>query len=161
MIAIPSGLVSIPDDLSSTDAAPLLCAGMTTYNALRRSSAEPGDLAAVQGVGGLGHLGVHFAAHMGFRVAAIARGPEKGAARQATRSASLHRQQSGRSSGCFTATGWGKGSPGDGIGEQVGVRTDRRPMSARSDDRRRCRKQPKSKYRPGNLCSALEESKEH
>jgi D-arabinose 1-dehydrogenase-like Zn-dependent alcohol dehydrogenase len=77
MIAIPSGLVSIPDELSSTDAAPLLCAGLTTYNALRRSPAEPGDLVAVQGIGGLGHLGVQFAARMGFRVAAIARGSEK------------------------------------------------------------------------------------
>jgi D-arabinose 1-dehydrogenase-like Zn-dependent alcohol dehydrogenase len=77
MIAIPSGLVSIPDDLSSIDAAPLLCAGLTTYNALRHSSAEPGDLVAVQGIGGLGHLGVQFAARMGFRVAAVARGAEK------------------------------------------------------------------------------------
>ena len=58
MIALPSGLVAIPDDLSSTDAAPLLCAGLTTYNALRHSSAEPGDLVAIQGIGGLGHLGV-------------------------------------------------------------------------------------------------------
>ena len=77
MIALPSGLVAIPDDLSSTDAAPLLCAGLTTYNALRHSSAEPGDLVAIQGIGGLGHLGVQFAAHMGFRVAAVARGSEK------------------------------------------------------------------------------------
>jgi propanol-preferring alcohol dehydrogenase len=77
MIAIPSGLVSIPDDLDSADAAPLLCAGLTTFNALRRSSAEPGDLVAVQGIGGLGHLGVQFAARMGFGVAAIARGAEK------------------------------------------------------------------------------------
>ncbi len=77
MIALPSGLVSIPDDLGSADAAPLLCAGLTTFNALRRSVAEAGDLVAVQGIGGLGHLGVQFAAHMGFRVAAIARGAEK------------------------------------------------------------------------------------
>jgi alcohol dehydrogenase, propanol-preferring len=77
MIAIPSGLVSIPDELSSTNAAPLLCAGLTTYNALRRSPAEPGNLVAIQGIGGLGHLGVQFAARMGFRVAAIARGSAK------------------------------------------------------------------------------------
>src|SRR6267378_514169 len=77
MMAIPSGLVSIPDHLGSADAAPLLCAGLTTYNALRHSLAESGDLVAVQGIGGLGHLGVQFAARMGFRVAAIARGPEK------------------------------------------------------------------------------------
>ena len=79
MLAIPSGLAAIPDDLSSADAAPLLCAGLTTYNALRRSPATTGDLVAVQGVGGLGHLGVQFAAHMGFRVAAIARGADKAA----------------------------------------------------------------------------------
>jgi D-arabinose 1-dehydrogenase-like Zn-dependent alcohol dehydrogenase len=79
MLAIPSGLVAIPDDLSSADAAPLLCAGLTTYNALRRSPARTGDLVAVQGIGGLGHLGVQFAAHMGFRVAAIARDADKAA----------------------------------------------------------------------------------
>src|SRR5258708_4251219 len=77
MMAIPSGLVAIPDELSSADAAPLLCAGLTTYNALRHSPADPGDLVAVQGIGGLGHLGVQFAARMGFRVAAIARDAEK------------------------------------------------------------------------------------
>jgi D-arabinose 1-dehydrogenase-like Zn-dependent alcohol dehydrogenase len=77
MIAIPSGLASIPDDLGSADAAPLLCAGLTTYNALRHSTADPGDVVAVQGIGGLGHLGVQFAARMGFRVAAVARGAEK------------------------------------------------------------------------------------
>jgi threonine dehydrogenase-like Zn-dependent dehydrogenase len=77
VIAIPSGLASIPDNFGSADAAPMLCAGVTMFNALRRSSAEPGDLVAVQGVGGLGHLALQFAARMGFRVAAIARGPEK------------------------------------------------------------------------------------
>lgn len=79
MMAIPSGLALIPEDLSSVDAAPLLCAGLTTFNALRHSPARPGDLVAVQGIGGLGHLGVQFAAHMGFRVVAIARGAEKAA----------------------------------------------------------------------------------
>jgi D-arabinose 1-dehydrogenase-like Zn-dependent alcohol dehydrogenase len=73
MIAPFDALASIPDDLSATDAAPLLCAGVTTYNALRRSEARPGDLVAILGVGGLGHLGVQFAARMGFRVAAIGR----------------------------------------------------------------------------------------
>src|SRR5882672_9507240 len=77
MMAFPNGLVSIPDGLDAVDAAPLLCAGLTTFNALRRSSAQPGDLVGVLGIGGLGHLGVQFAAHMGFRVAAIARGAEK------------------------------------------------------------------------------------
>src|SRR6201993_1058024 len=74
MITKASGLVSIPDDLSSVAAAPLLCAGLTTFSALRNSPAKAGDLVAVLGIGGLGHLGVHYARHMGFEVAAIARG---------------------------------------------------------------------------------------
>jgi len=74
MIAKASGLVSIPDDLSSADAAPLLCAGLTTFNALRNSPARAGDLVAVLGIGGLGHLAVQYAQHMGFEVVAIARG---------------------------------------------------------------------------------------
>src|SRR5260370_30975899 len=77
MIAQVSGLVAIPDDLLSTEAAPLLCAGLTTFNGLRNSKARPGELVAIQGVGGLGHLGIQFARRMGFQVAAIARGPEK------------------------------------------------------------------------------------
>jgi propanol-preferring alcohol dehydrogenase len=74
MIAKATGLVRIPDDLSSTDAAPLLCAGLTTFNALRNTSAKAGDLVAVLGIGGLGHLALQYARHMGFEVAAIARG---------------------------------------------------------------------------------------
>ena len=77
MIAKASGLVSIPDDLSSVDAAPLLCAGLTTFSALRNAPAKAGDLVAVLGIGGLGHLGVQYARHMGFEVAAIARGVDK------------------------------------------------------------------------------------
>jgi D-arabinose 1-dehydrogenase-like Zn-dependent alcohol dehydrogenase len=77
MIAQASELVAIPDDLPPTEAAPLLCAGLTTFNGLRNSKARPGELVAIQGVGGLGHLGIQFARRMGFQVAAIARGPEK------------------------------------------------------------------------------------
>ena len=77
MIAQASGLAAIPDDLLPAEAAPLLCAGLTTFNGLRNSKARPGDLVAIQGVGGLGHLGIQFARQMGFQVAAIARGPEK------------------------------------------------------------------------------------
>jgi D-arabinose 1-dehydrogenase-like Zn-dependent alcohol dehydrogenase len=72
-----SALASIPDELSAEDAAPLVCAGITTYNALRNSGARGGDLVAVLGVGGLGHLGVQFAAKLGFDTVAIARGAEK------------------------------------------------------------------------------------
>jgi propanol-preferring alcohol dehydrogenase len=77
MIAKQSGLMLIPNDLSSVDAAPLLCAGLTTFNALRNAPAKAGDLVAVLGIGGLGHLGVQYARHMGFEVAAIARGADK------------------------------------------------------------------------------------
>src|SRR6202048_5046235 len=77
MIAQAGGLVAIPDDLLSTEGAPLLCAGLTTFNGLRNSKARPGEVVAIQGGGGLGHLGIQFARRMGFQVAAIARGPEK------------------------------------------------------------------------------------
>src|ERR1700732_5120256 len=77
MIAEARGVATIPDELSSAEAAPLLCAGITTYNALRNSGLRAGDLVAVQGVGGLGHLGIQFARHMGFRTVAIGRGGDK------------------------------------------------------------------------------------
>jgi len=77
MIAKASGLVSIPDVLSSAQAAPLLCAGITTFSALRNAPAKAGDVVAVMGIGGLGHLGVQYARHMGFEVVAIARGADK------------------------------------------------------------------------------------
>ena len=77
MIAPAGALALIPDGLSSVDAAPLLCAGVTTFNALRNSGARPGDLVAILGIGGLGHLGVQFAAKMGFNTVAIARGLDK------------------------------------------------------------------------------------
>jgi D-arabinose 1-dehydrogenase-like Zn-dependent alcohol dehydrogenase len=77
MIAPIEALAAIPDELESAAAAPLLCAGITTFNALRNSGAKPGDLVAIQGIGGLGHLAVQFAAKMGFRTVAIARGQDK------------------------------------------------------------------------------------
>jgi D-arabinose 1-dehydrogenase-like Zn-dependent alcohol dehydrogenase len=77
MIAEARAIASVPDELTSVEAAPLLCAGITTYNALRNAGLRGGDLVAVQGIGGLGHLGVQFARHMGFRTVAIGRGREK------------------------------------------------------------------------------------
>jgi alcohol dehydrogenase, propanol-preferring len=77
MIAEARGVASIPDGLTSSEAAPLLCAGITTYNALRNAGLRGGDLVAVQGIGGLGHLGIQFARHLGFHTVAIGRGPEK------------------------------------------------------------------------------------
>jgi D-arabinose 1-dehydrogenase-like Zn-dependent alcohol dehydrogenase len=77
MIAPAGALALIPEGLSAIDAAPLMCAGVTTFNPLRNSGARPGDLVAVLGIGGLGHLGVQFAAKMGFKTVAIARGEDK------------------------------------------------------------------------------------
>jgi D-arabinose 1-dehydrogenase-like Zn-dependent alcohol dehydrogenase len=77
MVAPASALAAIPAGLSAVDAGPLMCAGITTFNSLRNSGARPGDLVAVLGIGGLGHLGVQFAAKMGFRTVAIARGMDK------------------------------------------------------------------------------------
>src|SRR3954465_14812117 len=76
MVAPVEALAAIPESLSDVDAAPLLCAGITTYNALRHSGALPGDLVAVLGIGGLGHLGIQFANKFGYKVAAIGRGAE-------------------------------------------------------------------------------------
>jgi D-arabinose 1-dehydrogenase-like Zn-dependent alcohol dehydrogenase len=79
MVAPVEALAAIPEGLKDAEAGPLLCAGVTTYNALRHSGAMPGDLVAVQGVGGLGHLGVQFANKFGYKVAAVGRGPENAA----------------------------------------------------------------------------------
>jgi D-arabinose 1-dehydrogenase-like Zn-dependent alcohol dehydrogenase len=77
MIAPALAVAAVPEELSAVEAAPLMCAGITTFNALRNSGAGPGDLVAVLGIGGLGHLGVQFAAKMGFKTVAIARGKDK------------------------------------------------------------------------------------
>ncbi len=77
LITSAQGLATIPDALGFAEAAPLLCAGITTFNALRHSGAMPGDLVAVQGLGGLGHLGIQYANKMGFETVAIGRGDDK------------------------------------------------------------------------------------
>jgi D-arabinose 1-dehydrogenase-like Zn-dependent alcohol dehydrogenase len=77
MIAHAEAVALIPDDLPAADAAPLLCAGITVFNALRNSGARAGDLVAVQGIGGLGHLGVQYARQMGFHTVAVGRGSDK------------------------------------------------------------------------------------
>jgi D-arabinose 1-dehydrogenase-like Zn-dependent alcohol dehydrogenase len=79
MVAPVEALAALPESLNAMEAAPLLCAGITTFNALRHSGATPGDLVAVQGIGGLGHLGVQFASKFGYKVAAIGRGSENAA----------------------------------------------------------------------------------
>jgi alcohol dehydrogenase len=77
MLAHASALAHVPDALDSVESAPLLCAGITTFNALRNCGAGPGDLVAIHGVGGLGHLGIQFAARQGFRTVAVNRGRDK------------------------------------------------------------------------------------
>ena len=77
MIAHVSAVAHVPDDLDVVESAPLLCAGVTTFNALRHTGAGPGDVVAVHGVGGLGHLGIQFAARQGFRTVAVNRGRDK------------------------------------------------------------------------------------
>jgi D-arabinose 1-dehydrogenase-like Zn-dependent alcohol dehydrogenase len=77
VVAHSSALALIPEELSAIEAGPLVCAGVTTFNSLRNSGARPGDVVAVLGLGGLGHLGVQFAAKMGFKTIAIARGSDK------------------------------------------------------------------------------------
>ncbi len=77
MIARPEALALVPEELSAEDAAPLMCAGVTTYNCLRNSDAVPGDLVAVLGIGGLGHLAIQYARKSGYRTVAIARGQDK------------------------------------------------------------------------------------
>jgi D-arabinose 1-dehydrogenase-like Zn-dependent alcohol dehydrogenase len=77
-VIVPAGaLAAIPEELSPVETGPLMCAGITTFNSLRHSGAQPGDTVAILGIGGLGHLGVQFAAKMGFRTVAIARGADK------------------------------------------------------------------------------------
>lgn len=76
MLVRSTGLVAIPDELDSQEAAPLLCAGLATFNALKKSGAQAGDLVAVQGIGGLGHLAIQYARKMGFKVVALGRGAD-------------------------------------------------------------------------------------
>lgn len=76
MLARCTGLVSIPDDMNSVEAAPILCAGLATFNAMRNSGAQAGDLVAIQGIGGLGHLALQYARRMGFKVVAVGRGED-------------------------------------------------------------------------------------
>jgi D-arabinose 1-dehydrogenase-like Zn-dependent alcohol dehydrogenase len=78
MVAPVEALAAMPESLDAAEASPLLCAGVTTFNALRHSGAMPSDLVAVQGIGGLGHLGIQFAQKFGYRVAAVGRGPDNG-----------------------------------------------------------------------------------
>src|SRR5260370_20326751 len=79
MVAPVEALTAMPEGLGDGEAAPLLCAGITTFNALRHSGALPGALVAIQGIGGLGHLGIQFANKFGYKVVAVRRGPQNAA----------------------------------------------------------------------------------
>ena len=93
MLALASALARVPEALDPVESAPLLCAGITTFNALRNCGAKPGDLVAIHGVGGLGHLGIQFAARQGFRTVAVNRGRDKEEPGALARRAGLYRQR--------------------------------------------------------------------
>jgi D-arabinose 1-dehydrogenase-like Zn-dependent alcohol dehydrogenase len=130
MLAPVEALVPIPDSLSDVDAAPLLCAGITTYNALRHSGALPGDLVAVQGIGGLGHLGIQFANKFGYKVAAIGRGSENASLAKKL-GASVYSRR-------IAKVGRRTGDSGDGPKFESDVRTDRRSGAERQAHGDRC-----------------------
>ena len=137
MVAPAEALARIPDDLSDVDAAPLLCAGITTFNALRESVARPGDVVAILGIGGLGHLGVQFAAKMGFEVVAIARGEEKG---PLAKELGAHHYIDSKASDVaaeLTKLGGATGRPRDGHRRRRDDARAWRPQAARAARRRR------------------------
>src|SRR5215813_12998004 len=113
MISPAEALARVPDELSSVDAAPLMCAGITTFNALRNSGVRPGEAAAILGLGGLGHLGVQYAAKLGFKTIAIDRGQDKAAL--VHQLGAQHYIDSATGPGCSThQAGRCESRPGDG-----------------------------------------------
>ena len=138
MVAPVEALVAIPESLSDVEAAPLLCAGITTYNALRHSGALPGDLVAVQGIGGLGHLGIQFANKFGYKVAAIGRGSENAAlAKKLGASVYIDSKATNASRG-IAKTGRRTGNSGDSPKLESDVRADRRSGAERQAHGDRC-----------------------
>jgi len=125
MVAPAEAVAAMPDDLPADEAAPLLCAGITVFNALRNSGARVGDLVAVQGIGGLGHLGIQYARQMGFRTVAIGRGKDK--------------QPLAEKLGAHEYLDTGSGAPAEGLQKLGGARVilatapDSKSMSALID----------------------------
>ena len=113
VLADVSAVAHVPDDLDSVESAPLLCAGVTTFNALRNSGARPGDLVAVLGVGGLGHLAVQYAARQGFFTVAINTRARQGGTDPISRSTRIYRQCRRRSGRSFAKDGWREGDSGN------------------------------------------------
>ena len=138
MVAPVEALVAIPDSLSDAEAAPLLCAGITTFNALRHSGALPGDLVAVQGIGGLGHLGIQFASKFGYKVAAIGRGSENAALAKKLGASVYIDSKSSECSRGIAKAGRCTGDSGDSPQLESDVRTDRRPGAERQAHGHRC-----------------------
>ena len=131
MVAPVEALAAIPDNLKDAEAAPLLCAGITTYNALRHSGALPGDLVAVQGIGGLGHLGIQFANKFGYKVVAIGRGSENAALAKKLGASMYVDSQSTNAARGTAETGRGTGDSGDGPKLERDVGADRWPGAKR------------------------------
>ena len=124
MVTPVEALVAMPETLGAAEAAPLLCAGNTVYNALRHSGAMPGDLVAVLGIGGLGHLGIQFANKFGYKVAAIGRGSENAAlAKKLGASVYIDSTIDKRSRG-IAKTGWRRGHSRDSSKLESHVRAD-------------------------------------
>jgi len=145
MIAEARALASIPDELTSAEAAPLLCAGITTYNALRNAGLRAGDLVGIQGIGGLGHLGVQFARRMGFRTVAINNGPEK---------AKLAKELGAHSYLDTAAEGRRQSDLGNRSKRQSDCRTGPGPCSSRQVDRGWESRPTPSRSPPRPWCSA-------
>lgn len=131
MLALSSALARVPDTLNSVESAPLLCTGLTTFNALRNCGAKPGDLVAIHGVGGLGHLGVQFAALQGFRTVAVNRGRDKEAL---ARSLGAYRQRDSGSRSGTAGNGRRKGNHRDRYECQRDAGDLRRPGCQRDPD---------------------------
>jgi propanol-preferring alcohol dehydrogenase len=134
MIAKASGLIAVPEDLSAVAAAPLLCAGLTTFSALRNSPARAGDLVAVFGVGGLGHLGVQYARRMGFEVVAIDLGDNRA---ELSKKFGAHHYIDSSTTDVAKALqerGGGPDSPGHRVGRQGGRRRPRWLATRRCGD---------------------------
>ena len=126
MVAPETAVAAMPDGLDPVEAGPLLCAGVTTYNALRKSGANSGDLVAIQGIGGLGHLAVQFAAKSGYHTVAISRGRGQGGVREAARRARLYRRHEGRCGRATAGDGRREGDPGHGAERKGDQRAGRR-----------------------------------
>jgi NADPH:quinone reductase-like Zn-dependent oxidoreductase len=133
MIAPVGAVARMPESLDAAEAAPPMCAGIATFNALRHSGAVPSGLVAVQGVGGLGHLGIQFAQKCGYRVSAIGRGPGNAALAKKLK-ASVHRQRRVERSGRVAETRWGARDPGDCAQLESDVVADRRTGEEWKDD---------------------------